>query len=87
MQIHKMRRKAEYVLQDYTFEISVDEIDQLGCFIELETTSDLEHLDKAKQALKLLASKLQLDKPERRSYLELVSHQLGPNSYAGQPPL
>ena len=83
MTINKMRRKAEYTVGEYQFEISVDEIDQLGSFIELETTSDLEHLDRAKQALKALAEQLKLDKPERRSYLELLTHQLGPNSYAG----
>jgi len=83
MTIIKIRRKAEHQVGNYQFEISIDEIDQLGSFIELETTSDLEHLDLAKQALKGLAEQLKLDKPERRSYLELLTHQLGPNPYAG----
>lgn len=82
MTIHKLRRKVELEWDEYPIEIAIDEIDQLGCFIELETTSDLEHLDRAKQALGTLADRLELDRPERRSYLELMTHSLGPNRFA-----
>ena len=82
MTIHKLRRKAELSWHDYRVEVSLDEIDQLGCFIELETTSDLQHLERAKQALESLSEKLALDRPERRSYLELMMHHLGPNRFA-----
>ena len=82
MTIHKLRRKAEIDWQGYPIEVSIDEIDQLGSFIEIETTSDLEHLDLAKQALESLAAQLALDRPERRSYLELMLHHLGPQRLA-----
>ena len=72
--------------QDYEVEISLDEIDQLGSFIELETTSDLEHLERAKKALESLAETLQLDRQEHRSYLELMLHQLGPTRPVAHPP-
>lgn len=81
MTIHKLRHKAELLWHDYRVEISLDEIDPLGCFIELETTSDLEHLDRAKQALESLAERLHLDRTERRSYLELMLHHLGPGRF------
>jgi adenylate cyclase class 2 len=83
MTIRKLRHKAEYCWQDYPVEICVDEIDQLGSFIELETSSDLEHLERAKQALESLAVHLALDRPERRSYLELMLHHLGPRRLSG----
>jgi adenylate cyclase, class 2 len=86
MTIHKFRRKAELRWEDYDVEISLDEIDQLGSFIELETTSDLEHLERAKSALASLADALQLDRQEHRSYLELMLHQLGPNRRTQHPP-
>ena len=78
MTIRKLRRKAYCSWQDYTLEICLDEIDELGSFIELETSSDLKNLERAKAALDSLANHLQLTRPERRSYLELMQHQLGP---------
>ena len=78
MTIHKFRRKAEHAWQGYQVEICLDEIDQLGQFIELEITSDLKHLDATKSALLSLAEHLELSRPEKRSYLELLLSQLGP---------
>ena len=86
MTIHKFRRKGELRWHDYDVEISLDEIDQLGSFMELETTSDLKHLELAKSALESLAEALQLDRQEHRSYLELMLHQLGPNRPVAHPP-
>lgn len=82
MTIHKVRRQATVERNGYEIEICVDEIDQLGYFVELETSSDLEHLEKAKQALSGLATELKLDRQERRSYLELMLHQLNPGRFA-----
>lgn len=78
MSIRKLRRNAYVTWQQYVVEISLDEIDELGRFVELETTSDLENLERAKAALSSLAERLQLTRPERRSYLELMQLQLGP---------
>jgi adenylate cyclase class 2 len=86
MTVHKFRRKANVRWQDYEVEISLDEIDQLGSFMEIETTSDLEHLERAKNALESLADALRLDRQEHRSYLELMLLQLGPSRPAANPP-
>ena len=86
MTIIKMRRTAKFAWQDYRVEVCLDEIDQLGNFIEIETTSDLEHLDKAKMALESLAEDLKLDRPERRSYLELMVHHLGVTGMSRENP-
>lgn len=81
MTVHKQRRQVGFTWQDYPVEICVDEIDQLGRFIELETTSDLEHLEYAKSSLESLSGHLQLDRQERRSYLELMLHHLAPQRF------
>ena len=78
MTVRKLRRKGDYTWQDFAVEICVDEIDQLGQFIELEITSDLKTLEQTKIALLSLADRLQLARPEKRSYLELLMSQLGP---------
>jgi adenylate cyclase class IV len=51
--------------------------------VELETCSDLEHLEKAKAVLASLASSLNLDRQEHRSYLELMLNQLSPQRISG----
>lgn len=78
MTVRKFRRKGDYKWQGFAVEICVDEIDQLGQFIELEITSDLKNLEQTKAALLSLADRLELDRPEKRSYLELLMSQLGP---------
>lgn len=79
MIVRKLRRVGECEREGYPIEVCVDEIDQLGAFVELETSSDLEHLEQAKHALQVLAEELNLTRPERRSYLELMQWQLGAN--------
>ncbi len=78
MTIRKLRRKAYCRWEGYVVEVSFDEIDELGTFVEIETTSDLESLDRAKAALASFAEHLQLSRPECRSYLELMQLELGP---------
>ena len=78
MTVRKKRCKAHIQWNDRDVEICLDEIDQLGTFIELETTSDAQNLDAAKSVLVSLAEHLSLDRDERRSYLELLLHQLAP---------
>jgi adenylate cyclase class 2 len=78
MTVRKTRRKAICQWEGFEVEICLDEIDQLGSFIELEITSDLEGLDQTKAALESLAKNLDLSRSEKRSYLELLMNQLGP---------
>jgi adenylate cyclase class 2 len=83
MTVHKVRQQATLSWEGYEVEICLDEIDQLGSFVELETCSDLEHLEKAKAVLASLASSLNLDRQEHRSYLELMLNQLSPQRISG----
>ncbi len=83
MTVRKIRRKAVCQWEGYEVEICLDEIDQLGSFIELEITSDLEGLDQTKAALESLSKHLQLSQSEKRSYLELLMNQLGPQDVVG----
>lgn len=78
MTVRKKRCKALFQWEGREVEICLDEIDQLGTFVELETTSDAQNLDAAKAVLVSLAKHLNLDRDERRSYLELLLHQLAP---------
>lgn len=78
MTVRKLRRKAHIPWEGETVELSLDEIDQLGTFVELELTSDAEQLERAKGIIGSLSQHLRLDREERRSYLELLLLQLGP---------
>ncbi len=79
MIIRKFRQSGSFQWQDHDVTVCIDEVDPLGMFVELETHSDLENLDQAKAALDALSTDLRLDRPERRSYLELMLQQLGPS--------
>jgi adenylate cyclase class 2 len=50
----------------------LDDVERLGTFVELEIIADEEHIERAKKQLERLAQELELSKPERRSYLELL---------------
>jgi adenylate cyclase class 2 len=76
MTVRKRRIVVECPWQGDVVEVSLDEIDQLGRFVELEMTSDAQHLETAQRQLATLAEHLELTRSERRSYLELLGHQL-----------
>lgn len=79
MTVRKHRRKAAFEWEGTRIEVCLDEINQLGSFVELEATSDARGLDSAKEKIGTLAERLELTRPERRSYLELLLHQLAPS--------
>ncbi|HEU12879.1 MAG: class IV adenylate cyclase [Thermoplasmata archaeon] len=68
--IRKIRRR--YMLEGV--EISIDSVEGLGTFVELETHGDYE---RGKERLFEIARKLSLEKFERRSYLEMVVEGYG----------
>lgn len=75
--VHKRRVVATTTHRGHAAEIALDDVDQLGHFVELEVSveSDAPHsaaLDAAKQTLAELAEELSLSEVERRSYLELL---------------
>jgi adenylate cyclase class 2 len=72
MEVSKCRRTGRLVYRDATVEIALDQIDGLGCFVELELAVDAEEFEQARSRILSLADELGLADPERRSYLELV---------------
>lgn len=71
-EVRKSRRKAQIAWQGQSVEGSLDEIDGLGTFAELELVVEAEGLEMAKACVTSLATQLGLEKSERRSYLELL---------------
>ena len=70
--VEKRRRKADLDWQGREVEVSVDEVQGLGTFVEFELTADDEGVSQAEAALASLAAALPLGESERRSYLELL---------------
>lgn len=64
-----------FSLADVT--ITLDEVEGLGTYAELEKIVAEEGLDKAREQLLALADDLELDELERRSYLELLLEKDG----------
>ena len=70
-ELKKTRRSAGWVDQEQQYELSLDHIDGLGDFIELETVADATQLDDALRRIKSLAATLGLTRSITASYLEL----------------
>ena len=67
-----MARVGQLFWEQRSFEVALDEVEQLGPFLELETSAGDADLGAAQAALASLARKLDLQQIERRSYLELL---------------
>lgn len=52
--------------------VSLDHVESLGDFVELEIMADPHNVDEARTAIASLAGRLNLSNSERRSYLELL---------------
>lgn len=74
LEVRKWRRTGTLDWQGNVMEIALDEVGELGSFVELEQTATEAQLDRARQQLKELAERLRLEEQdvERRSYLELL---------------
>ena len=70
-ELKKMRRSAGLVFREQKYELSLDHIDGLGDYIELETFAEETQLDDARRSIKSLAAALGLTRPITASYLEL----------------
>ncbi len=73
--VHKRRRKFQVDWQGRTIAGTLDEIDGLGTFVELELVVDSDEIDAAREAIGALAGQLGLAASERRSYLQLLLAQ------------
>ncbi len=88
-EVRKTRR--HYTLAgELAITISLDQVDGVGDFVELEIVAEESGVDRARAALAALAEQLDLCNSERRSYLELLleRRQLGrgkPSALEGGP--
>ena len=71
-EVHKERDKAWLDWEAYRVEVSLDTIEELGTFVELEVIVDEDQLDQARAVIASLAERLGLKQNERRSYLCLL---------------
>jgi adenylate cyclase class 2 len=75
--VQKTRRSAHVSWQNCDVEISLDEVDGLGSFVEIEIIADEARWEAAKSTAMSLAGHLNLSTTERRSYLQLLIEQDG----------
>ena len=71
-EVRKTRRAASYAADRFAVEIAMDDVDQVGTFVELEIVAGEADLDAARQCLADLAARLGLEDVVRRSYLSMV---------------
>ncbi len=71
-QVRKSRRRAQIAWHDHRVEGTLDEVEGLGPFVELELVVEEQKVGDARAAITLLAETLGLVESERRSYLELL---------------
>ena len=71
-EVIKQRRKALLNWEDRDIEAALDQVQEIGCFVELEIAAGADGVDSAREALASLAARLGLQHSERRSYLELL---------------
>lgn len=76
-EVLKNRGKAFLPWQGHQIEVSLDEVAELGTFVELELVTDPAGLDSARAAVISLAAHLGLSQSQRRSYLELLLQKRG----------
>lgn len=70
--VRKRRRKYHLQRDGFPVEVSLDEVDGVGRFIELEIVAPETALDPARDAVLRLAGEMGLKDSERRSYLQLL---------------
>ena len=70
--VTKSRREATLCYQSQQIKVALDEVEQLGQFVEFEVISNQDQFDSARTALLSLTGSLGLGNSERRSYLELL---------------
>jgi adenylate cyclase, class 2 len=71
-EVHKRRQCLEVTWDAAVVEVSLDRVQGVGDFVELEVMADAATLDDAKARVQSLAAALGLSQSERRSYLELL---------------
>ena len=77
-EVRKQRRKAAIPWQGRQVEASLDEVVEVGTYVELELVVEDDDVDSARACIASLAEHLGLSGSERRSYLELLLEKRGP---------
>lgn len=70
--VTKRRRTCRLVWEGREFSVSLDQVEELGAFVEIETLTGADDWPAAREAALRLAGELQLADSLRRSYLELL---------------
>lgn len=70
--VRKQRTSFELSRNGFTVHITVDDVEHVGLFAELEVVAEESLLEAARPVLWQLATELGLTRSERRSYLELL---------------
>jgi len=70
--VRKLRQSWRLPWEQCEVELSLDEVERLGRYVELELAAPEDALAAARSSLASLAERLNLDRSERRSYLELL---------------
>jgi adenylate cyclase, class 2 len=76
-EVRKSRRKAQVDWQGRSVEASLDQVERLGTFAELELVVGTEDVETAKACIASLANALGLETGERKSYLEVMADLIG----------
>lgn len=71
-EVRKRRRKVFLAWQQRRVEVSLDDVEEVGQFVELELIAAESEVAAARDCLAALAERLGLGHGERRSYLELL---------------
>jgi adenylate cyclase, class 2 len=71
-EVRKNRRKAKITWKGREVEGSLDDVEGVGSYFELELIAEAEGIEAAKACIGSLAEQLGLGESERRSYLELL---------------
>ena len=75
--VRKTRKLHELTRNGRRFEIALDEVDELGTFLEVELIADEADLKSAQDAVLELARELGLSQTEPRSYLGMLLQKRG----------
>jgi adenylate cyclase class 2 len=75
--VRKSRRVAEFTRDGFAMQVTLDEVDDVGRYAELEVVVPDDQMAAAKRAVLAAASDLGLTQVERRSYLQLLLEKQG----------
>jgi adenylate cyclase, class 2 len=78
--VTKVRQTVRLVWQSIDVSVGLDRVERLGTYVELESMSPIEEVERVRSALLGLAERLGLEGAESRSYLRLLLGQEGSSS-------